>query len=48
MHITATTPTVEKTFLDGYFLSRPDFPISDISTDYGHAWFTATYRGIVN
>ncbi|XP_060560761.1 uncharacterized protein LOC132720615 [Ruditapes philippinarum] len=42
---TATTPTVDKSFLDSYYLTRPEFPISETPQGYGHAWFSATYRG---
>ncbi|XP_053386925.1 uncharacterized protein LOC123542314 [Mercenaria mercenaria] len=42
---TTTTPTVDKAFLDSYFLTHPEFPVSDTPVGYGHAWFTSAYRG---
>jgi hypothetical protein len=45
--LTATTPTVDKSFWDSYYLTRPEFPISETPQGYGHAWFSASYRGKV-
>ncbi|XP_045184047.2 D-aminopeptidase-like [Mercenaria mercenaria] len=42
---TTTTPTVDRAFLDSYFLTHPEFPVSDTPVGYGHAWFTSAYRG---
>ncbi|KAL4230948.1 hypothetical protein ACF0H5_011321 [Mactra antiquata] len=40
-----TTPTSDQSFLNGAFLTEPDFPVSDTPMGYGYAWFTSSYRG---
>ncbi|XP_053375802.1 uncharacterized protein LOC123533279 [Mercenaria mercenaria] len=41
----ATIPTVGSSFMKNNFLTLPEVPASDATFGYGHAWFTATYRG---